>query len=393
MAVKKTGISNTDVVRQVARSIFSIAVHNNRVPPTPQFPVHQKIFPNQTTKMSPSSRDHVTMRQDGNFGDQEFVVACKGRPFTILSSTNLPTPLASYIDHKLVAELKLRISDLQCSKLFFGSKKMRILGKISTTVQCIRNGQISGNLYIKASVVENLCENFDVHCIAGNKLSQLLTSSPDQDHDANAQSDDEPTTPQQKKKRKKTSRSSDVSPSSSTPNLEKTQTSTPSSTPARDQDISSPFSASFTARRTAINATLAAQAKQSPDHSIFERIGYPPTSPPTFATEGSPSLQSPRRSPPGFPAAKYSPSTNISRLCAMGGVMIGQLRSGQGHPVFYPDHGPRKCLPSCRGLDPPLNCGYNVDYSLPTGFQMCGHACRGAFCDCLRSYSEYGYYG
>ena len=343
--------------------------------------------------MSPSPRDHVTMCQDGNFGDHEFVVSCKGSPFTILSSTNLPTPLSSYIDHKLVAELKLRISDLQCSKLFFGSKKMRILGKISTTVQCIRNGQISGNLYIKASVVENLCENFDVHCVAGNKLSQLLTSPPNQDHDATNTSDDEPTTPQKKKKRKKASSGFDVSPSSSNSTFEKTQTSTPSSTPARDHYISSPFSATFATRRIAINAAIAAQSKQSPDRSIFERIGYPPTSPPTFATEGSSSSQSPRRSPPGFPAAKYSPSTNISRLCAMGGVMMGQIGSGQGHPVFYPDHGPRKCLPSCRRRDPPLNCGYNADFYLPTGFQMCGPACRGAFCDCLRDYSEYGYYG
>ena len=184
MAVEKTGISNTDVVRQVARSIFSIAVYDNWVPPPRQFPVHQKTFTNQTINMSPSSRDHVTMCQDGNFSEHEFVVACKGRPFTILSSANLPTPLTSYIDHKLAAELKLRLSDLQCSKLFFGSKKMRVLGKISTTVQCIKNGQVSGNLYIKASVVENLCENFDVHCIAGNKLSQLLTSPHNQDHDA-----------------------------------------------------------------------------------------------------------------------------------------------------------------------------------------------------------------
>jgi hypothetical protein len=329
------------------------------------------------------------MCQDGNFGDREFVVSCKGRPFTILSSTNLPTPLASYIDHKLAAELKLRMSDLQCSKLSFGSKKMRVLGKISTTVQCIKNGQVSGNLYIKASVVENLCEHFDVHAIAGIKLSQLLTSPSNQDQDATNTSDDEPTTPPKKKKRKKASRSFDVSPSSSTTsNLVKTQTSY--STPARDQDISSP---TFASRRVAINAAIAAQAKQSPDHSIFERLGYPPKSPPTFATEGSHSLQSPRRSPPGFPTAKYSPGTNISRLCAMGGVMVGQIGSGQGHPVFYPDHGPRKCLPSCRGRDPPLNCGYNAEFYLPTGFQMCGSACRGAFCDCLRTYSEYGYYG
>ena len=357
-------------------------------PPPHQFPVHHPTIPNQTAKMFPSYSDHVTMRQDGNFGDHEFVVACKGRPFTILSSTNLPTPLVSYIDHKLVAELKLRMSDLQCSKLFYGSKKMRILGKISTTVQCIRNGRVSGNLYVKASVVENLSENFDVHCIAGNKLSQLLTSPPKQDHDATNDSDDEPTTPEQKNKRKKTSRGFDDSLSSST--SEKTQTSTPSSTLARDQNDSSPLPASYYARRIAINAALAAQAKQSPDRNIF---GYPPPSPPTFATEGSPSLQSPRRSPPGFPTAKYSPSPNISRLCAMGGVMVGQIGSGHGHPVFYPDHGPRKCLPSCRGRDPPLNCGYNRDYLLPTGFQMCGPVCRGAFCDCLRGYNEYGYYG
>ena len=28
-------------------------------------------------------------------------------------------------------------------------------------------------------------------------------------------------------------------------------------------------------------------------------------------------------------------------MCVMGGDMIGQIGSGQGHPVFY--HGPRKC--------------------------------------------------
>jgi hypothetical protein len=81
-------------------------------------------------------------------------------------------------------------------------------------------------------------------------MSQLLTSPPNQDHDATiTSSDDEPTTPR-KKKRKKASRSSDVSPfSSTTSNLEKTQTSTPSSTPARDHDISSPLPATFAARR------------------------------------------------------------------------------------------------------------------------------------------------
>ena len=84
------------------------------------------------------------------------VVACKGRPFTILTPTSLPTPTVTYIDHKLVAELKIRMTDLQCSRLHYGSKKLRILGKVSTSVQCITEGRMQGNLHLKALVVENL---------------------------------------------------------------------------------------------------------------------------------------------------------------------------------------------------------------------------------------------
>ena len=94
-------------------------------------------------------------------GDLDIVVACKGTPFTILQSHSLPTPTVTFIDHKIVAELKLKMTDLQCSRLHYGSKKLRVLGKISTSVQCIYNGMVTGNLHIKASVVENLYENFN----------------------------------------------------------------------------------------------------------------------------------------------------------------------------------------------------------------------------------------
>ena len=154
--------------------------------------------------------------------------------------------------------------------------------------------------------------------------------------------------------------------------MEKTSTSTPSSTPARAQDVNSPLSPAFAARRIAINAAIAAQAKKSPDPSIFDtgypppygpvspilpavsarmnavrtvmkaqeklpadpsifdRIGYPPTSPPApvYATEYSPSFRSPRSSPPGFALDSASPSINISRLNAMGGVTIAQVTNG-----------------------------------------------------------------
>ena len=61
------------------------------------------------------------MCQDSHGGDKEFVVACKNRPFAMLTSSNYPTPEVNFIDHKLVSELKLKMSELQSCKLHFGS--------------------------------------------------------------------------------------------------------------------------------------------------------------------------------------------------------------------------------------------------------------------------------
>ena len=162
--------------------------------------------------MPATSIKYVTVSQDGLYNEREFVVACKGRPFIILTSSNLPTPAVSLIDHKLVAELKLRVTDLQCSRFHYGGKKLRILGKVSTSVQCIMNGMVCGNMHLKASVVENLNDTFDAHSIAGNKLSEILTSSPS--HIDTTEPTNQPSTPTKPKKRKKKLNSFSNSPSS-----------------------------------------------------------------------------------------------------------------------------------------------------------------------------------
>ena len=290
--------------------------------------------------MAVNISNYVTTSQDGPGGDREFVVACKGRPFTILMPTNLPTPPVTFVDHKLVDELKLKMSDLQCSRLNYGSRKLRILGKVSTSVQCISEGKVSGNMHLKALVVENLCENFDVHSIAGIKTIHLLTIQPSLAQDLSSE-DDEPTTPKKLKKKKKKHLSTSVSSS-----------------------------------RTATLSNTSSQESLSPS--------------PVPAAKESPTS---RRSPPGYPKPNFSPSVNISSLNAMGGVTIGQIGHSDYGPVFYPGHGPNLCLPTCRRHDPPINCGFSADWYLPTGFQMCGPHCRGAFCNCLRDYSDYGYYG
>ena len=102
--------------------------------------------------------------------DEEFVFACKGRPFAVLVSDNIPTPTTNLIDHNLVRELGLKMSDLQCRKYFFAGHRMRVLGRVSTAVQCIKDGRTNGSFHLKGLVVTNLDQFLDTQVIAGAKM-------------------------------------------------------------------------------------------------------------------------------------------------------------------------------------------------------------------------------
>ena len=104
----------------------------------------------------------------------EYVFCVKGRPFACLVSPHLPTPTTSLVDYGLVRDTGLKMTDLQCSKFSFGGHKMRILGKVSLTVQCIHDGVSSGTFHIKGNVILDLAKNFESECIAGSKMKTLL---------------------------------------------------------------------------------------------------------------------------------------------------------------------------------------------------------------------------
>jgi len=106
--------------------------------------------------------------------DKEYVLCSRGRPFVTMVSPNKPIPTSSLIDHNLVRELGLKIGDLQCKKFFYCGEQLRILGTISTTVQCVSDGFVCGNFQLKANVIEHLQTNFGVHSIAGMRLSKML---------------------------------------------------------------------------------------------------------------------------------------------------------------------------------------------------------------------------
>ena len=117
-----------------------------------------------------------------NYPDmREYVFSCKGRPFAMMSSQRIPVPTLSLIDFNLVQELGLKMTEIQCSKFTFAGIKLRILGKIHQTVQCVKNGKLEGNIHVKANVIENLSATFDSHSIAGAKMTKLLSSAAEEE--------------------------------------------------------------------------------------------------------------------------------------------------------------------------------------------------------------------
>ena len=117
----------------------------------------------------------ITTCYEGKYLDREFVFSCRGRPFSVLTAPLFPTPAFTMIDHNLVRELRLRLTDLQCVKLTYGGQKLRILGRVNTTIQCVIDGVPAGNFQFKAHVVQDIYQLFDTHAIAGVKMSEKLS--------------------------------------------------------------------------------------------------------------------------------------------------------------------------------------------------------------------------
>ena len=256
-----------------------------------------------------------------NYPDmREFVLSCKGRPFAMMSSQRIPVPTLSLIDFQLVQDLGLKMSEIQCSKLTFAGSKLRILGKINQTVQCVKNGKLEGNLHFKANVVEDLKSTFDTHSIAGNKMTKLLTDP------AASCPDDNISSPRI---------TSPSRPSTPPPAARKSSPSTPRTQPpdARTSARSTP--------RTPTSAAARTSKPSTPTSSTSARSAH---SPPGFPTI-------PQYSPPR-PEVSYSePSAALSKP-PLGYVRRLQLRPASDEYVSW-HHGrvTRIPRPDCASVD------------------------------------------
>ena len=306
--------------------------------------------------------------------EKEYVFCVKGRPFPCLVSPYLPTPTASLLDYDLVRSLGLKMTDLQCQKFSYAGFKMRILGKISTSVQCIHDGVSSGMFHIKANVVLNLAKNLDTECVAGTKMAAQLRGE-------------------------KVSLSPPPSPR-------------PPSTPPRAAPSPAP------------SVPAAAPPRTPPPRKYPSWMKTPPRSPPGFpsplyaASPGIPSIPVLQVSTTG---REMSPrSANISALAAafndadlkadenlqiwaIKDIEDGEMEhDNDGNLNYFLDNGYFYQVGHGRALcsrikcesrnqyaekDYPNNCGFHPQWRLPDNFTPCDDDCLGGLCPCLSLYA------
>ena len=321
-----------------------------------------------------------TMTYKYGNNEKEYVFCVKGRPFPCLVSPYIPTPTATLLDYHLVKDLGLQMKDLQCQKFSFCGHKLRILGKVSITVQCIHDGVSSGAFHIKANVILDLAKNLDTECVAGAKMAAQL--------------------------------SGDSPPSA---------LSTPRATPPPGQGARSPAP-----------AVPAPAPRTPPPRSAGPSTRSPPRSPPGFPTPRYPSTS------PGTPEVATVPvlrleadgrqmSPRAANIRALGTAFnnadlqtdedemtwaLEEIDSEGGYNAMAYDndgydytfqlrnglkynygHGRNRCS-YVKCTDPekyavqgfPANCAFNKAWWLPDQFKPCGDKCEGAFCYCLRWY-------
>ena len=310
-----------------------------------------------------------------NYGneDKEFVFCCKGRPFPALVSPHLPTPTASLLDYSLVRDLGLQMHDLQCQKFTFAGFKMRILGKIATTVQCIHEGVSSGTFHIKANVVLDLAKNLDTECVAGVKMAAQLKGDVTPSTPVRAAPSPAPSVPAAQSPRTPPPRAPHRSPRS--------PPRSPPGFPARPQYAASP------------GVSIPQPRPTVPVFSVSDD-----------GCELSPRTANVRALTTAFYNADLKPNIKMETLALKKADPDGDLvEDNDGNKtynftnrvVYQYGHGREKCTRTkCYSLLQqalakfPNNCGFNKQWLLPEKFYPCGEYCSGGFCSCLRRYNN-----
>ena len=91
-------------------------------------------------------KHNSTLTLEYGGGIQEHILVIKGRPFSVLESPNIPTPNTTYIDYSLVKELGIKVANLTYEKMSYCGAKMRKIGTVAVTSQCLLDGRALGSV-------------------------------------------------------------------------------------------------------------------------------------------------------------------------------------------------------------------------------------------------------
>ena len=347
--------------------------------------------------------------------DNEYVLTCKGRPFAVLVSPSLQTPTSSLLDYDLVRSLGLKLTDLQCRKYSLGGSKYRILGRVTTAVQCVQNGKVGSTFHLKCDVVEGLYATLDTHCVASAGLQQhlgtqetiIIGDDGGGNHGNMSSSAPPPPVRNAAPSAPTSSAAPPEPPTSSAASPMATTSSAPSAT------------APCTPPRASAAPPAAARSPRSPP-------GFPATpqhsaSLPSTATEAGTETNIPvRRVMDGLELSPFSANiralgdtfqdadlerTENDQIQTLeevdedgyldtdghGGDYMYTFTNGLRYSVKHGRHGCSriKCPQSNLSQKPYFhNCGYHPQWHLPLGFTPCGDRCKGGFCFCLRQYNR-----
>ena len=350
--------------------------------------------------------------------EEEHIFSCRGRPFAVLVSSFLPTPPASLIDYDLVRDLKLKMTDIQCKKFSFAGNKLRILGTVSTSVQCVHNGRLIGNHHIRARVVSDLNKTFDTYCIAGDKLRLQLcpTTTAAEDNPNHDDDGDESYSERPKSPRARGSTCQSIPRPLASDERLLARSKDVLMTPVRDER---PFNVPPTGggSRNVIHgggAPFDVQPRDGDDDDVHDDLHIDhgcETPRPVPAKEIADQAN--------FNAAQ---ANNYTIVLAFGDadlaktedearkILLDHCPCGTEERMepkftfthydgylFQFGHGRNKCSRRKCLTQPdarlPSNCVFHDQWCWPTNFSHCSLQCRGAFCSCLDNYpSQHGDY-
>ena len=363
---------------------------------------------------STSNNLFTTKYSYGN-NDNEFVLCCKGRPFAVLVSPSLQTPTASLMDFDLVRSLGLKMTSLQCRKFNYSGYKLRVLGRVTTAVQCVQNGKLGHTFHLKCDVVSDLYTTLDTHCVASAGLQQHLGTQKTiiigDDGGGNQSNVSSSAPPPPVRNAAPPAPTASAAPPEPPTAGAASPTATTSSAPSAPTPRTPP--------RASAAPPAAAQSPRSPP-------GFPATpqhsaSSPSTATEAGTEATIPvRRVVDGLELSPFSANiralgetfqdadlerTENDQIQTLeevdedgyldtdghGGDYMFTFTNRLRYSVKHGRHGcsRNKCAQSNLSKKPYFhNCGYHPQWHLPLGFTPCGDRCKGGFCFCLRKYNR-----